>query len=385
MKLEGIRVIDLSRFLPGPWIGLTMADHGAEVIKIEMQEGEPTRRLGPPIKGFPAYFRKTQRGKKSVVLNLKDPEGLEIFYDLASEADVIIESFRPGVADRIGIGYDQIRARAPGIVYCALSAFGQKGPLAQNPSHDAGAQALTGILSLGQVDGREPCLPSLPVADVALGSAALIGILMALLRREKTGKGDFVDMAMTDSLISWTPHILSTVIDKGEAPDLSVERLHGGAAFYNVYRTKDNKHVVLSGAEMNFVEILLKALGRPDLIEVCRQPWGAAQQPAKDFLTATFATRTRDEWDKYLGTLGICYAPVLNMKEAWDLPVLRERGMIVRGDDGVENLGTPIHFREEPGQPSCRMAEKGADTDEILGRLGRDAQTIARLREKKVI
>ena len=192
-------------------------------------------------------------------------------------------------------------------------------------------------------------------------------------------------MAMTDSLISWTPHILSTVIEKGEAPDLSVERLHGGAAFYNVYRTKDGKHIVLSGAEMNFVEILLNALGRPDLVEVCRKPWGPAQQPAKDFLVATFATRTRDEWDDYLGTLGICYAPVLNMKEAWDLPVLRERGMIVRGDDGIENLGTPIHFREEPGQPSCRMAEKGADTEEVLARLGRDARAIARLREKKVI
>ena len=249
-----------------------MADHGAEVIKIESHEGEPTRRLGPPIAGFAAYFRNTQRGKRSLTLNLKADEGREIFLRLAQEADVIIESFRPGVMERLGLGYDAIRARAPRMVYCSLSAFGQTGPLAQHPSHDAGAQALTGVLSLGQADGKPPSLPTLPIADIALGSAALIGILMALLRREKTGQGDFVDVAMVDALMSWTPHILSTVIAEGRAPDLATERLYGGAAFYNVYRTADDKYIVLAGAEMNFVENLLNALGRPDLIAVCRLP-----------------------------------------------------------------------------------------------------------------
>ena len=384
MKLQGIRVLDLSRFLPGPWVGLTMADHGAEVIKIESHEGEPTRRLGPAIEGFAAYFRNTQRGKKSLVLDLKSPEGKEIFTRLAKESDVIIDSFRPGVMDRLGLGYETLRAMKPGIVFCSLSAFGQTGPLSQRPSHDLGAQALTGVLSL-QADHGEPVLPTLPMADIALGSAALIGILMALLRREKTGQGDLVDVSMVDTLFSWTPHILSCVVEKGQSPELTSERLHGGAAFYDVYRTADNRHIVLSGAEMNFVENLLNALERPDLIEVCRRPWGQAQEPAKAFLRETFATRTRDAWDQWLSDKSVCYAPVLELHEAWQQPVLRERGMVVRGADGVENLGTPIHFRNEPGRVDGKLAAHGEDTDEILQWLGYDVDARNALRQRKVV
>lgn len=384
MKLQGIRVLDLSRFLPGPWVGLTMADHGAEVIKIESHEGEPTRRLGPAIAGFAAYFRNTQRGKKSMVLDLKSPEGKEIFIRLAKESDVIIDSFRPGVMDRLGLGYETLRAMKPGLVFCSLSAFGQTGPLAQRPSHDLGAQALTGVLSL-QADQGEPVLPTLPMADIALGSAALIGILMALLRREKTGDGDLVDVSMVDTLFSWTPHILSSVVEKGRSPELASERLHGGAAFYDVYRTADKRHIVLSGAEMNFVENLLNALGRPDLIEVCRRPWGEAQEPAKAFLRETFATKTRDAWDQWLSDKSVCYAPVLDLQEAWQQPVLRERGMVVRGADGVENLGTPIHFRYEPGRVDGRLAAHGENTDEILQWLGYDVDARTALRQRKVV
>ena len=384
MKLEGIRVLDLSRFLPGPWIGLTMADHGAEVIKIESFEGEPTRHLGPPVNGFPAYFRNTQRGKLSMTLNLKSAEGREIFMKLAGQSDVIIDSFRPGVMARLGLGYEDVKARAPRIVYCSLSAFGQTGPLAQRPSHDVGGQALTGVLSLGRTDGRPPTLPTLPVADVALGSAALIAILMALLKREKSGQGDCIDAAMIDTLMSWTPHILSSVLAEGRAPDLASERLHGGAAFYNVYRTADDRYLVLSGSEMNFVENLLRALGRPDLVELCAKGWGEVQAPVKEFLAQTFATRTRDEWDQWLADKGVCYAPVLDLKEAWQSKVLRERGMIVAGPDGVENLGTPIKFREEPGVPSFECATLGQHTDELLERPGYDAAARAKLHAAKV-
>lgn len=369
LKLDGIRVLDLSRFLPGPWVGLVMADHGANVIKIESAEGEPTRHLGPPVAGFSAYFRNTQRGKKSLVLDLKSAEGKDIFKRLLAEADVVIDSFRPGVMDRLGLGYETARAINEGIVYCSLSAFGQSGPLAQRPSHDLGAQALTGVLSL-QAGGREPALPNLPTSDIAAASNALIGILMALLRRAKTGQGDHIDVSMVDALVSWLPHIISPVIEKGESPDLTRERLYGGAAFYEVYRTQDDKHIVLSGAEMKFVENLLTALGRPDLIDVCRKPWGPEQEPVRDFLRATFATRTRDAWDKFLSDKGVCYAPVLQLHEAWQQPLLRERGMVVTGDDGVDNIGTPILFAREPGQPRLRFAEHGEHTQEIRARLG---------------
>lgn len=379
MKLEGIRVLDLSRFLPGPYIGLVMADHGAEVIKIESFDGEPTRTLGPPLDGFPAYFRNTQRGKLSLRLNLKSAAGVEIFRRLAAESDVIIDSFRPGVVDRLGIGYADVRAINPGIVYCALSAFGQDGELASRPSHDLGAQAITGTLSLGQADGAAPTLPPTPTADVALGSLALAGITMALFRRERTGEGDYLDMAMTDSLMSWNPHIVSEVIAHDRSPDLAAERLYGGAAFYNVYATADERYIVLSGAEMNFAENLLSALGRPDLIDVCRAPWGPAQDPVKQFLHATFATRTLAEWDAWLADKGVCYAPVLNLHEAWQQGFLRERGMIETGADGVERLGTPIRYRAEPGRASDYLAAHGADTDRVLERIGYAADARQRL------
>jgi crotonobetainyl-CoA:carnitine CoA-transferase CaiB-like acyl-CoA transferase len=222
------------------------------------------------------------------------------------------------------------------------------------------------------------------MADIALGSAALIGILMALLRREKSGHGDFIDAAMVDSLMSWTPHILSPVLAEDRAPDLASERLHGGAAFYHVYRTADDRHIVLSGAEMNFVENLLSALGRPDLIELCRAPWGEAQEPVKRFLAATFATRTRDEWDRWLADKSVCYAPVLDMREAWRQPYLRERAMVLTGEDGVEHLGTPVKFRDEPGHAGARVPALGEHTDELLARLGYDEAGRRRLREAGV-
>jgi crotonobetainyl-CoA:carnitine CoA-transferase CaiB-like acyl-CoA transferase len=379
MKLEGIRVLDLSRFLPGPYIGLMMADHGAEVIKIESFDGEPTRNLGTKIKGHTAYFRNTQRGKSSLRLNLKAPDGLEIFRRLADESDVIIDSFRPGVVDRLGIGYEAIQERNPRIVYCSLSAFGQHGTQAQRPSHDVGAQAITGTLSLMQGEGREPCLPPAPAADIAMGSLALVGIMMALYRREQTGLGDFVDMAMTDCLMSWNPHVINDVLVKERAPELENERLFGGAAFYNVYRTKDGRHLVLSGAEMNFVENLLTALERSDLIELCRKPWGTAQEPVKAFLTETFASRSLAEWNAFMSEISVCYAPVLDLHEGWQQPSMRERGMIAPGADGVERLGTPVKYAAEPGQPSDKLAELGEDTDDILERLGYDAAERQRL------
>ena len=384
MKLDGIRALDLSRFLPGPYVGQMLADHGAEVIKIESHEGEPTRRLGPPVAGHAAYFRNTQRGKLSLRLNLKADEGREIFLQLAEQADVIIESFRPGVVDRLGIGYQAVSERAPGIVYCSLSAFGQTGELAARPSHDLGAQALTGILSLSQTDDGPPAMPSLPMADIALGSVALVGILMALLKRQQSGRGDFIDMAMIDSLMSWTPHILSPVLAEGRAPDLAAERLHGGAAFYNIYRTADDRYLVLSGAEMNFVENLLAALERPDLIPLCRLPWGPAQAPVQEFLADTFVTRTRDDWNQWLADKGVCYAPVLTLDEAWQEPQLRERGMIVAGADGVEHLGTPIRFQEEPGRAESRVPELGEHTEMLLARLGYDAEARRQLKESGV-
>jgi crotonobetainyl-CoA:carnitine CoA-transferase CaiB-like acyl-CoA transferase len=171
---------------------------------------------------------------------------------------------------------------------------------------------------------------------------------------------------------------------EGSPPELERERLYGGAAFYNVYQTKDERHLVLSGAEMKFVENLLTALERPDLIEVCQRSWGPEQDPVKDFLTETFATRSLAEWNDWLADKGVCYAPVLDMNEAWQEPYLRERGMVAAGADGVERLGTPVKFKAEPGLPSDKLAELGGDTDALLERLGYDAAERLRLKTEGV-
>ena len=208
MKLAGIRVLDLSQFLPGPHLTMTMADHGADVIMVEPRNGigEPVRAMGTRAPdGMAVWFRNIARGKRSIALDLKDKNDLETFMKLADEADVIVEAFRPGVVARLGIGYDAVAARNRRIVYCSISAFGQNGPLRDKPSHDLGVQALAGTLDLsrGFADNK-PNMPNLVAADMASSLTALSAILMALLARERTGRGEYIDIAMYDSLIAWT-------------------------------------------------------------------------------------------------------------------------------------------------------------------------------------
>src|SRR5258706_15871943 len=278
MKLDGVRVIDLSLFLPGPQMTLMMADQGAEVIKIENPaEGEPSRHIGLAKAGHTVWFRNTHRGKKSVALNLKTEAGREILLKLAETADVLVESFRPGVVDRLGIGYDVVKQRAPRLVYCSISAFGQKGPLRDKPAHDLAVQALSGTDSLGLGNDGKPAAPNLPSADVTASMVALAGVLMALYRRERTGRGDYVDIAMQDSLMSWLPHATGPLLAEDRPNRPKEERQTGGAAMYHIYETKDGKHVTLGGSEVKFARNLLEALRRPDLVPLCAQPPGKGQ------------------------------------------------------------------------------------------------------------
>jgi len=366
VKLDGIRVLDLSRFLPGPYVSMMMADHGAEVIKIESADGEPTRGLGPLVGGETTYFRNTQRGKKSCVLDLKAPEGRQSFFDLVAISDVVIESFRPGVVSKLGIDYRSVSERVPRIVYCSLSAFGQTGALAMRPSHDLGAQAISGVLSLSAGAGQKPAMPSLPMADIALGLTALSGILMALLRREQSGRGDYLDVSMLDTLATWAPPIAHDVFGRRESPNLDNERLYGGAAFYNIYGTSDGKYVVLSGSEIRFAENLLKALGRPDLIELCRKPAGPVQKPVQEYLQSVFATKTQKEWDTWLATVDVCYAPVNTLADGLLQAQLRDRGIVQEAPDGTFRFGTPIIFSDEPGRSAEHGPALGEHTAEVL-------------------
>ena len=355
MKLAGLKVLDLSMFLPGPMVTLMLADHGADVIKVEpMGAGEPTREIGEVKNGLSVYFRNTQRGKRSIQLNLKDGEHLALFLRLAAEADVVVEAYRPGVADRLGVGYAAVSAVNPGIVYASLSAFGQEGRRKDDPAHDLTVQALAGTLPLGADHQGRPVMPGALIADAFSSLTALSGILMALYRRATTGLGDHVDISMFDSVIAWTPHATGSVFARGEAPDLARSRFWGGAAMYGLYQTLDERWIALGGSEVKFAENLLARLGRLDLLPLARQAPGDGQEPLRAFFRQTFATKTQSQWVEWFEGLDVCFAPVRTLKEAFDDPFLKERGMLSFDDQGSEVVGTPIRFKGEPANINPR-------------------------------
>jgi len=370
MKLEGIKVLDLSMYLPGPHLTMMMADHGADVIRIEAPSGEPTRALGASQNGMTVWFRNTHRNKQSVVLDLKHAAGVEAFMRLAEQADVVIEAFRPGVVDRLGIGARAVRARNPRAVYCSISAYGQTGPLAQRPAHDLSIAAESGVVSLNRGTDGQPCILGVPAVDMAGSMMALSGILMALLRREKTGHGDTLDISMQDSLVSWMVNNISPVFAQDRDLDTSTERTLGGMAFYNVYRCADGRSLTLGGSEMKFVENLLTALGRPDLIELCKLPPGRGQDPVRAFLSTTFASRTLAHWEQYLSTIDLCWAPVKGVLEAMRSEHLKARDMRVEFPDGQTHLGIPIKFADEPGAIRPNAPSLGEHTRSALAAVG---------------
>jgi crotonobetainyl-CoA:carnitine CoA-transferase CaiB-like acyl-CoA transferase len=386
MKLDGLRVLDLTRFLPGPLCTQLMADQGAEVIKLEsIDEGEPTRELGAKRDGVSVYFSNTQRGKQSLALNLKDAQGVEILLRLAEGADVLIESFRPGVVDRLGIGYAQVAKRAPRLVYASIAAFGQTGPYRDLATHDLGTEALTGVLSLNRGGDGKPAMPALANADMLVATMTLAGVLMALLRRTQTGKGDYLDMAMADALLACLPNNMGVAMTERKQLDPKSERTLGGNALYNIYETKDADFVVLGGQELKFARNLLEPLGRPDLVELCKLPPGPGQDPVRAFLRDTFRTKTKAEWLAWFKGRDIAFAPVKTLPEVLEDAHFKARGMVLKDPRGWDHLGIPIAFRDEPGRVNFEAPAHGQHSSAILGGLGYDASAIAKLKSAGVI
>ncbi len=385
MKLEGIRVLDLSLFLPGPLLTQMMADHGAEVIKLEpVGGGEPNREIGQTRDGLTVYFANTHRNKKSIQLNLKTPQGREAALKLAATADVMIEAFRPGVAARLGMGYDAVRAVNPGIVYCSMSAWGQDGPYVQKPAHDLATEAMAGVLSITLGRDGKPAIPGIAGADMLSSMMTLSALLMALLRRKDTGLGDYIDVAMADSLLAALPNNMGSVFADKQPPEVRHERSLGGYAMYGIYDTRDGRQVVLGGSEIHFAEAVLEKLGRPDLLPLCQPPPGPNQDPVKAFLRETFLTRTQAEWVAFFEGVNAAFAPVKNLREAADDPQLRHREMIVEDDRGWEHIGIPMKFRHEPGQLRFEFATLGQHTEAVLQELGYDAAALSAMKDAGV-
>lgn len=350
MKLEGLKVLDLSLFLPGPMLTLMMADHGADVIKVEpVGEGEPTRHIGYMKNGASVWFRNTHRGKRSIQLDLKSEAGKALFWALAKDADVMIEAFRPGVVDRLGVGYAEVKAVNPAIVYCSISAFGQDGPNRDRPAHDLAVEALAGVIALNEGQDGKPASPHMPVADALASLTALSGVLMALLRRQTTGQGDYLDVAMLDSVLAWTPNVTGKIFATGEAHTPKHERSWGGSAMFQLYECADGQWVCLGGSEVKFARNLLTAWDRLDLLAYAELPPGLGQEPLRAFFRDRFREKSRDEWETWFEGRDICFAPVRTLKEGFDDPAVAARGMLAFDAQGNEVVGTPIHFREEPG------------------------------------
>ncbi len=389
MKLDGVKVLDLSAFLPGPHMTMMMADHGADVIMIEPANGvgEPTRQIGEKTAdGVSVWFRNIARGKRSLKLNLKDEDGRALFYRLADQADVVLEAFRPGVVKRLGVDYETVSARNPRIVYCSISAFGQDSSLAHKPSHDTGVQALAGLIDLNRgLEDDKPAMPSIPFADAGASLMALSAVLMALYRREKTGRGDYIDMAMYDAAIAWTPNVLGPVFARDEHREPKQMRSFGGSALTNLYETSDGEFIAFSGPELKFATNLLSALGRPDLIEIVKLEPGPDQVPLRAYLTATFKSKPLAHWQAFLEPLDCAWSWVRSLKDAFDDPFTAERGMVFTDTQGHRHIGPPIKFRDEPPKPDTRVPGFGEDSQAIADEAGLTPEAIAGLKAKGVI
>lgn len=374
MKLQGLKVVDLSVFFPGPYLTLALADHGAEVIKVEPPGvGDPGREIGVADGPTSAFFKNLNRGKKSIVLDLKSASGREALLRLCETADVFVESFRPGVVKRLGVDYDAVSARNPAIVYCSISAFGQDGPYRDRPAHDLAVMALGGALSvtLGR-DGR-PAMPGVAVADIVSSLNALSAVLMALLRRKDTGRGDYIDVSMQHAVLAAMPNMLGPAMAGLPQPNPKHERTTGGAAFYQVYDTSDGRHLVLGAQEMKFVTNLLGRLERPEFAELCARGPGPHQQPLIDFLRGVFAAQPLAYWQDFFAGLDVGYAPVNSLREALDDENLRALGLVKNDAAGREHVMPVARFRNEPAAPRLNVPGKG----EHNALLGGDRETEA--------
>ncbi|HYG65999.1 MAG TPA: CaiB/BaiF CoA-transferase family protein [Anaeromyxobacteraceae bacterium] len=363
--LHGVRVLDLSRLLPGPFATMVLADLGADVVKIEDPQGGDFLRWMPPLAGEESgLFHAINRNKRSAALDLRRPEGAAAFLRLARGADVVLESFRPGVLDRLGLGWEALRAANPRLVLCSISGYGQTGPYRERAGHDLDYAAIAGVLALNGPPER-PLPLGVQVADLAGGSwPAVTGILAALVRRGTTGEGAHVDVSMTEGALAMLAMHLGAAAARGAPLARGGELLNGGAACYDVYRTKDGRFVALAALEPKFFETFCAAVGRPELAE--RHLDDGGRGPRAE-LEAIFAARTRDEWAAFAAEHDACVAPVLEGDEPRDDPQLRARGAFVEVDTPWEGralpgVASPVRIRgyDPPLAPAPRLGEHTA-------------------------
>jgi len=390
--LSGIRVLDLSRLLPGGFCSLLLADFGADVLKVEdTGMGDYVRWAPPYYEGAEdsaksALYLALNRGKRSIRVNLKEERGREVLLRLARDHDVLLESFRPGVLDRLGVGYERLREENPGLVYCAITGYGQDGPYRDRSGHDMNYLGLMGMLGLtGEREGQ-PVQSAGQIAD--LGGGALMGafgILAALRERERSGEGQLVDVSMADGALSWLALVAGRYLCDGEVPRRGALELAGGIVCYRPYACKDG-YVTLGALEPKFWTAWCRGAGREDLIEKQFEPPGSDTHAEVE---RVFLERTRDEWQAFASEHDCCLEPVLDLDEALGSELVRAREMVVEleqpGAGTVRQLGVPVKLGRTPGRVDAPGPALGEHTDDVLAAVGYSSDAVAALKESGAV
>ncbi|MFJ8063973.1 CaiB/BaiF CoA transferase family protein [Psychrobacillus sp. NPDC096426] len=363
--LKGIRVIDFSQYLPGPNTTLRLADLGAEIIKIESPSGDPAR-FPPEKDGGDRYvFRAQNRDKKSVILNLKDPSEQQKARKLIREADVVIESFRPGVVKRLGISYEEIIKEKPDIVYCSLSGYGQEGEMSHLGSHDINYMALSGVLAQFKDDTGRPVFPSTTLADLVGAVTASESIVAALLQKERTGKGSYLDIALADLMSSlMTNHIL---IESATGQKNGVERLHKKLISYSIYETKDGRFISLGALEPKFWENFCLAMDKEEWIPAHLSAPVETNQVYEE-MKNVFLSRNLEQWTLFSQQVDCCMAPVLESGEIADHPYYKNRNLI-QERWALKYVSTRYNNGYSLLEHSTPSPKHGEHTDELLKEL----------------
>ncbi|TQR18523.1 CaiB/BaiF CoA transferase family protein [Psychrobacillus soli] len=370
MPLRDIKVLDLSRLLPGPYCTMILADFGAEVIKIEEPEiGDYLRQYEPKIDTESASFHSLNCNKKSVCLDLKDSHSREKFLELVKEADILVESFRPGVMKKLDLAYEELKKVNPALIYCAITGYGQDGPYAKRPGHDLNYLSYAGLLSLMGEKGKTPIVPSAQIADIGGGAMpAVIGILLALLERSKSGEGQMVDISMLDGVLSWM-HLIMPAHYTGQEIKRGESLLNGGYACYQVYETSDNRYLSVGAIEPKFWRVFCEAIGKPVFIQ--RQNDEEDKQPALIVeVQNILRQKTSDEWMEIFAELDACVTPVLNLDELDSNPQIQHRAMLQNVAYGpsssIKRIASPIKLSRTPAIAKSKAPKLGEHTMEFV-------------------
>ncbi|TVT88803.1 CaiB/BaiF CoA-transferase family protein [Pseudomonas sp. RGB] len=388
--LASLKVLDFSTLLPGPFASLMLADMGAEVLRIESPTRVDLLRVLPPHDhGTSASHAYLNRNKRSLALDLKQAEALEIVRELVKDYDIVLEQFRPGVMERLGLGYAALKAINPRLIYVSITGYGQTGPYKDRAGHDINYLALAGIASHTGRQDSGPLPLGVQLADVAGGSLhAVVGLLAAVIARQHSGVGQHLDVSMTDCSFSLNAMAGAGYLACGVEPEWETQVLNGGS-FYDYYRTRDGRWMSVGSLEPAFMQQLCAALGRPELAAHGLSPRPEQQKALKLALQVEFEKRSFEQLCELFAGVDACVEPVLSLSEAVEHPQLKARTLISqvpRGDGSTQaQIACPLKFSEGLPEPRHIGAAVGAHTDEVLEELGLSAQRIAELRRAKVI